>query len=105
MLTSYFIKLYLMSLQYGSQVLAQITFPFPHLVCTGDNFAYQEEHDRARIPYRLQSEVCLLTLNCIALLRSCETRWRLFVMFKITPKSQYQIFMRTIATLTIQWDL
>ena len=69
-----FIKLYLMYLQDGSQVLARISFPFPHRVRTGDEFAYQEGHDRARIPYRLQSEVCYLTLECIASLRCHETR-------------------------------
>ena len=52
------IKLYLITLFDGHQLLARIAFPFPHRVHTGDDFAHQEDDDRARIPSRIQSEAC-----------------------------------------------
>jgi hypothetical protein len=52
-------KLYLVTLSDGHQILARIAFPFPHSVRTGAAFAHRENDDRARIPARTQSEARL----------------------------------------------
>jgi hypothetical protein len=52
------LKLYLVTLFDGQQILARIAFPFPHRVRTGDAFAHQEDYDRTRITSRMQSEAC-----------------------------------------------
>lgn len=38
------------------KILARLPFPFPHRAHTGDEFAYQEESDRQRLPQRITSE-------------------------------------------------
>jgi len=53
-------QIYLLSLGDGSNLLARLSFPFPHTVRTGEAFSYQEAEDCRRIPYRLQSEVATI---------------------------------------------
>ncbi|KAI0057950.1 hypothetical protein BV25DRAFT_1321242 [Artomyces pyxidatus] len=50
-------QVYLVSLSDGVQIVARLGFPFPYSVHCGEAFEIQEEDDRARIPYRLLSEV------------------------------------------------
>ncbi|KAI0065704.1 hypothetical protein BV25DRAFT_1988809 [Artomyces pyxidatus] len=52
-----FNQIYLVSLADGSQIVARLSFPFPHDQMTGAAFSSQTEVDRARIPYRLLVEV------------------------------------------------
>ena len=51
-------QLYLVTLSDGRDIIARIAFPFPHAVRTGEAFAHQESHDRARIPRAMLSEAC-----------------------------------------------
>lgn len=50
-------QIYLLTLANGLNLLARLSFPFPHTVRTGEAFAHQEAEDRCRLPRRLQSEV------------------------------------------------
>ena len=50
-------QIYLLTLGDGSNLLARLSFPYPHTVRTGEAFSHQEAEDCRRIPYRLQSEV------------------------------------------------
>ena len=83
------VKLYLITLFDGQQLLAHIAFAFPHRVHTGEDFSHQEDDDRARIPSRMQSEVRNISSrpSFCCLLPASAGRLPPFVTFEVTQTS------------------